>query len=79
MPTFNRAKSLANCLNSINIASESFSGKFEVYVSRNCSSDQAVKMVENVKKNSKINCDTDKANLRMQRIFLKSVCIAKGS
>ena len=50
IPTFNRAKILANCLSSINIASETFSGKFEVYVSRNCSSDQAVKMVENVKK-----------------------------
>ena len=50
IPTFNRAKSLTNCLASIAIASRKYSGEFEICVSDNGSDDKTADVIKTAKK-----------------------------
>lgn len=78
IPTYNRALSLADCLNSINIAAKNHFGKFEVCVSDNASSDETFNIVDNAKKTLQVNYQKNEHNLGIPRNFLKVVSMAKG-
>ena len=78
IPTYNRADSLENCLNSIAIASKHYIGRFEVCVSDNGSSDRTSDVIENAKKFFDINHHKNDTNLGITRNFLKVVSMAKS-
>ena len=51
IPTYNRAKNLENCLNSIKIASQKIHPSFvEICISDNASTDETSRVVEKFKK-----------------------------
>jgi glycosyltransferase involved in cell wall biosynthesis len=78
IPTYNRATSLENCLNSITIASKDHLERFEVCVSDNGSTDNTNVVVQNAKKRFNINYHKNETNLGIPRNFLKVVSMAKA-
>ena len=78
IPTYNRADSLENCLNSIAIASKHHIERFEVCVSDNGSSDKTSDVIENAKTFFDINHHKSDTNLGIPRNFLKVVSMAKA-
>ena len=78
IPTYNRARSLANCLKSITIAAKDYAGRFEVCVSDNGSHDETLNVVRNASDNLNINYHRNDANCGIPRNFIKVVSLAKG-
>jgi len=78
IPTFNRAKSLHNCLQSIAVASKHYGGRFEVCVSDNGSNDETSSVIKKAKALLDINYHNNITNLGIPRNFLKVVSLAKG-
>ena len=78
IPTYNRADSLANCLNSIAIAAKNFVGRFEVCVSDNCSDDDTSNIVRKASAALDIQYHRHESNLGIPRNFIKVVSMAKG-
>jgi len=78
IPTFNRADSLTNCLQSIAVAAKTHSGLFEVCVSDNGSSDGTSFVVKNSQSLIQINYHRNDTNLGIPRNFIKVVSLAKG-
>lgn len=78
IPTYNRATSLENCLNSIAIASKQHDGRFEVCISDNGSTDETDAVVKKAKAFFDINYSKNDTNLGIPRNFLKVVSMAKA-
>ena len=78
IPTYNRATSLENCLNSIAIASKQHTGRFEVCISNNGSTDETDTVVEKATAFFDINYSRNDTNLGIPRNFLKVVSMAKA-
>jgi glycosyltransferase involved in cell wall biosynthesis len=78
IPTFNRANSLTNCLASIAIAANGYSGRFEVCVSDNGSDDETSNVVKNAMGSLEINYHKNSTNLGIPRNFIQVVSLAKG-
>ncbi|MDA9321671.1 glycosyltransferase [Gammaproteobacteria bacterium] len=78
IPTYNRSKSLENCLNSIAIASKNHFKQFEVCISDNGSTDKTRDVVKNVETLFDIKYHRNETNLGIPRNFLKVVSMAKG-
>lgn len=78
IPTYNRADSLRNCLNSISIAEKNYAGRFEVCVSDNGSDDNTSDTVKQAGQFLKINYHRNEKNLGIPRNFIQVVSMAKG-
>ncbi len=79
IPTYNRAKNLENCLNSIKIASQKIHPSFvEICISDNASTDETSKVVEKFKKFLNIKYKKNKINLGIPKNFLNVVDMAQG-
>ncbi len=79
IPNYNRGKYLINCLNSILIAKQKSSLKFEICISDNCSHDNILSIVKNYKKKGlNINFRRNNKNLGFGANFYKVVKMAKG-
>jgi len=78
IPTYNRANSLTNCLESIAIAAKDYVGRFEVCVSDNGSNDKTSNVIKNASDSFEINYHRNDTNLGLPRNFLQVVSLAKG-
>jgi glycosyltransferase involved in cell wall biosynthesis len=78
IPTYNRAKHLANCLNSIRVAINNTSGDFEVCVSDNCSTDNTSEVVHHAQLSMPIKYCKNQENLGIPRNFINVVRMADG-
>ena len=80
IPTFNRIKSLDDCLNSILIASQiNRSFNFEVCISDNCSSEKVENVVEKYTSRLNIRFNKNSTNLGFAVNAINSVKMANGS
>ncbi|MBI29390.1 MAG: glycosyl transferase family 2 [Pelagibacteraceae bacterium] len=75
IPTYNRPKSLINCLNSLCLQTKK---NFEVCISDNCSKKDIKKLIKPFKKKLKINFNRNKKNLGFALNLLKVSTMAKG-
>jgi glycosyltransferase involved in cell wall biosynthesis len=78
IPTFNRAKHLANCLNSIILCNAQSEFEFEVCVSDNCSTDDTEDVVRHAQSAIQIKYQKNPDNLGIPRNFLNVVSMAEG-
>lgn len=78
IPTYNRVKSLNNCLNSILIAKNFFNLDFEVCISDNATNENISNIINLYKKKFKINYHRNKKNYGVGYNILKAVSLAKG-
>jgi len=78
IPTFNRAKHLNNCLNSILVAKKVAGFNYEICISDNGSTDNTEEVVKIYKDNLPIKYSKNTSNLGIPRNFLKVVSIANG-
>lgn len=78
IPTYNRAASLENCLNSIATASKNHLERFEVCISDNGSIDGTNDVVGRAKEYFDISYHKNETNLGIPRNFLKVVSMAKA-
>ncbi len=78
IPTYNRAKYLTNCLDSIIHNKTFLNQNIEVCVSDNCSQDETKDVVAEAKKKIDINYNRNKNNLGIPKNFIKVVDMAKG-
>ena len=79
IPTYNRAKSLANCLNSIKIAQKFVCNtEVEVCISDNASDDNTKEIVQRFQKDIKIKYLRNNDNLGFARNAIKTVSSASG-
>ena len=78
IPTYNRATSLTNCLESIAIAGKDYIGLFEICVSDNGSDDETRNVVNSAAEFLEITYHVNHANLGIPRNFVKVVSLAKG-
>jgi glycosyltransferase involved in cell wall biosynthesis len=80
IPTYNRAKHLQNCLQSINIAAQHLdeSFKVEICISDNCSSDATEDVVRRANLTLPVKYCRNKNNLGLPRNFLNVVNMAEG-
>ncbi len=78
IPTFNRVHFLENCLNSIAIASQNSTLKYEVCISDNFSEEKILPVID--KYNQKINIilNRNESNIGLGANILKSVSLASG-
>ena len=78
IPTYNRAATLPNCLNSILISKRKTNLKFEICISDNGSNYNVKKIIKPFKKKLNITVNRNKKNLGYALNLLKSVSMAKG-
>ena len=78
IPTYNRAATLPNCLNSILISKRKTNLKFEICISDNGSNYNVKKIIKPFKKKLNIRVNRNKKNLGYALNLLKSVSMAKG-
>ncbi len=78
IPTYNRAATLPNCLNSILISKRKTNLKFEICISDNASNYNVKKIIKPFKKKLNIRLNRNKKNLGYTANLLKSVSMAKG-
>ena len=78
IPTYNRAITLPNCLNSILISKRKTNLKFEICISDNGSNYNVKKIIKPFKKKLNIKVNRNKKNLGYAVNLLKSVSMAKG-
>jgi len=80
IPTYNRAKHLQNCLQSINIAAKQLDGnlKVEICISDNCSSDSTEDVVKRSNLTLPFKYCRNKSNLGIARNFLNVIDMAEG-
>lgn len=78
IPTYNRSQHLSNCLQSVISMRKPKGFKFEICISDNGSNDNTKEVVNNAKKEIKINYNRNESNLGIARNFLKVVSMAKG-
>ena len=78
IPTYNRAATLPNCLNSILISKRKTNLKFEICISDNGSNYNVKKIKKPFKKKLNIRVNRNKKNLGYALNLLKSVSMAKG-
>lgn len=78
IPTYNRAKHLANCLNSIILCNSRSELEFEVCVSDNCSTDDTEDVVRHAQSAIQIKYQRNADNLGIPRNFLNVVSMAEG-
>tara|TARA_B100001093_G_scaffold304651_1_gene290526 strand:+ start:26837 stop:27850 length:1014 start_codon:yes stop_codon:yes gene_type:complete len=78
IPTFNRAKHLSNCLQSIISMNKPTGLNYEVCISDNGSNDNTKEIVLKAKKKIKINYSRNEINLGIPRNFIKVVSMAVG-
>ena len=78
IPTYNRTKSLDNCLNSILIAKKYFDFNFEVCISDNCSDLNASNIVKKYVDKFNIKFKRNLNNIGMSANILNSVSISDG-
>ena len=78
IPTYNRAATLPNCLNSILISKRKTNLKFEICISDNASNYNVKKIIKPFKKKLNIRLNRNKKNLGYAVNLLKSVSMAKG-
>ena len=78
IPTYNRAATLPNCLNSILISKRKTNLKFEICISDNGSNYNVKKIIKPFKKKLNIRLNRNKKNLGYAVNLLKSVSMAKG-
>ena len=78
IPTFNRAKYLSNCLQSIISMNKPKGLKYEVCISDNGSNDNTKEIVLKAKKKIYINYNKNETNLGIPRNFIKVVSMAAG-
>lgn len=78
IPTFNRAKHLNNCLNSILVAKKINEFEYEICISDNGSTDNTEEIVKRYIDKLPIKYSKNAVNLGIPRNFLKVVSIANG-
>ena len=78
IPTYNRAATLPNCLNSILISKLKTNLKFEICISDNASNYNVKKIIKPFEKKLNIRLNRNKRNLGYAVNLLKSVSMAKG-
>ena len=78
IPTYNRSTSLANCLNSIAIATKNHSRRFEVCISDNGSTDNTKAVVDGTDPIFHLTYHRNETNIGIPRNFLKVVSMAKA-
>lgn len=78
IPTYNRAKQLANCLQSIIAIKNNSKLNFEVCVSDNCSTDDTEEVVRRAQKQMAIKYQKNESNLGIPRNFLNVIDMAEG-
>lgn len=78
IPTYNRAKHLANCLHSISQIKNSSGLETEICISDNCSSDNTQEIVSDAPKTLKIKYHRNLRNLGIPANFLNVVDMASG-
>ena len=78
IPTYNRAATLPNCLNSILISKRKTNLKFEICISDNASNYNVKKIIKPFKKKLNIRLNRNKRNLGYAVNLLKTVSMAKG-
>lgn len=78
IPTFNRARHLSNCLQSIISMNKPSGLNYEVCISDNGSNDNTKEIVLKAKKKIKINYSRNEINLGIPRNFIKVVSMAVG-
>lgn len=78
IPTYNRAKHLLNCLNSIYLAKKNSNINFEVCVSDNGSDYDVEKITEKYKEKIKLKLNKNKENLGYHPNLLESINLASG-
>ncbi len=78
IPTYNRAQHLSNCLQSLISMRKPEGFQFEICISDNGSNDNTKEVVNNAKKEIRINYNRNESNLGIARNFLKVVSMAKG-
>ena len=78
IPTYNRAATLPNCLNSILISKRKTNLKFEICISDNASNYNVKKIIKPFEKKLNIRLNRNKKNLGYAVNLLKSVSMAKG-
>ncbi len=78
IPTFNRARHLSNCLQSIISMNKPTGLNYEVCISDNGSNDKTKEIVLKAKKKIKINYSRNEINLGIPRNFIKVVSMAVG-
>lgn len=80
IPTYNRAKNLRNCLNSISIAINNIAKRefVEICVSNNGSSDETEEIVKEAQLKMPINYSRNESNIGIPRNFVKVVNMASG-
>jgi len=78
IPTFNRAKYLSNCLQSIISMNKPKGLNYEVCISDNGSNDNTKEIINNAKKHIDIKFNKNETNLGIPRNFIKVVSMAVG-
>ena len=78
IPTYNRAATLPNCLNSILISKRKTNLKFEICISDNASNYNVKKIIKPFEKKLNIRLNRNKRNLGYAVNLLKTVSMAKG-
>lgn len=78
IPTYNRAKHLVNCLESINSMSFKNKSLLEVCVSDNCSTDETELVVRKMQSKINIKYSRNKVNLGIPQNFINVVNMASG-
>ena len=75
IPTYNRGKSLVNCLNSLNLQTDK---EFEVCISDNCSDENIQNLIQPFKNRLKIKFSKNNKNLGAAMNFLKVASMAQN-
>jgi glycosyltransferase involved in cell wall biosynthesis len=78
IPTYNRAKHLTNCINSIILCGSRSTLEFQVCISDNHSTDETEEVVRHAKSAIEIKYHKNTSNLGIPRNFLKVVSMADG-
>jgi glycosyltransferase involved in cell wall biosynthesis len=78
IPTYNRARNLANCLHSIALNVAASRADVEVCVSDNCSTDDTEQVVREAQSKLRIKYRKNPQNLGIPRNFLNVVAMAEG-
>ncbi|WP_061216127.1 glycosyltransferase family 2 protein [Leptospira santarosai] len=78
IPTFNRARHLSNCLNSIVLNEDKENISYEICISNNCSTDETEEVVSSLKNELPIRYQKNETNIGVARNVLKVVEMASG-
>ena len=78
IPTYNRAHSLTNCLQSIAVAAQGYAGQFEVCISDNGSDDETQRIVTDASSLFELRYHRNDSNVGIPKNFIQVVSMARG-